>query len=254
MSVGLNESNAPSESRAHDEVALLVHELTIANRILLFHQIVDAFGHVSARHPVHPDRFLMARRIAPGLVREADIREFGLDGELIVEDGTATFLERFIHSAIYADRPDVNGVVHSHSPGIVSFSVVRGQPLRPVCHTAGFLLGEVPVFDMRDVAGPATDLMIRNQSHGHALSAVLGQGRVVLMRGHGSTVVGHSLQQAVYNAVYTETNARIQASALGLGAVTYLSPGEAKATDEVASVAVKRNWDFWKHQINRLYQ
>jgi ribulose-5-phosphate 4-epimerase/fuculose-1-phosphate aldolase len=251
MSVGIGELSTETDEAM--QIAACTQRLVIANRVLLFHQIVDAFGHVSARHPTRPDRFLMARRIAPGLVQQDDIREFGLDGDLIEDDGTLVFLERFIHSAIYIDRPDVHAIVHSHSSAVISFGVVRGQPLRPVCHGAGFLHGPVPIFDLSDIAGPATDLMIRNQTHGHALAAALGQGRLVLMRGHGSTTVGQSVPHAVYNAIYAETNARIQASALALGTVTYLTPEESRATDSLSSIAIERTWEFWKQEVARRY-
>src|SRR5438132_8493513 len=140
-------------------VSELKAELVTANKVLVRYGVVDAFGHVSARHPARADRFLMSKRMAPGLVGAGDIREFGLDGELIDKTGEPVFLERFIHSAIYAARPDVHSVVHSHSSTIVAFSV-SDQPLRPICHVCGFLRahekGGVPVFEIRESAGDAT--------------------------------------------------------------------------------------------------
>lgn len=246
--IGQNATNK-SESLVEDPVSAMIDELTAANKILLHFGIVDAFGHVSARHPTEPDQFLMSRRVAPGLVQRGDIRAHGLDGKLIVDDNSPLFLERFIHSAIYASRPEIHGVVHSHSPGTVSFSVVPESPLMAVCHTSGFLGAGAPIFDLRDSAGPATDLMIRNNEQGEALCESLGDNCVVLMRGHGATAVGQSLQQAVYHAVYTETNARVQASAMALGTVSYLSPGEAAATTAMSPHAIERTWAFWKSEV-----
>jgi ribulose-5-phosphate 4-epimerase/fuculose-1-phosphate aldolase len=228
----------------------LKQELALASRILLQHGVVDAFGHVSARHPTHPERFLMSRRLAPGLVSESDIREFGPDGDLLVPDGTPVFLERFIHSAIYAARPDVGAVVHSHSSSVISFGVVPSQPLRAVCHTCGFIKGTVSIFEIRDVAGGATDLLIRNPDLGRALAAVLDQDNLVLMRGHGSTVVGNSVPHAVYRAVYTEINARILSAASGMGPVTYISDAEAQTIEAGADIQIERNWDYWVSQLS----
>jgi ribulose-5-phosphate 4-epimerase/fuculose-1-phosphate aldolase len=229
-------------------VAAIKAELVVANKILLQYGIVDAFGHVSARHPVHADRFLMSRRIAPGLVSMEDIREFGLNGELREADGTPVYLERFIHSEIYVARPDVQAVVHSHSSAIVAFGIVD-QPLRPVCHTCGFLNGGAPVFEIRQSEGCASNLMIDSMARGKALVRSLGDESVVLMRGHGSTAVGPTISRAVYRAIYTETNARIQSTAASMGKVNYLTPEEAAAAEKLGDLQVERTWEFWKMQI-----
>lgn len=241
-------SQSPAAMWGYDR---LLDELVAANRILLHHQIVDAFGHVSARHPDRPDRFLMAGRKAPSLVNREDIREFNLDGELADPDGSPTFLERYIHSAIYASRPDVHSVVHSHSPGIVAFSIVKDQTLRPVCHTCGFLGGGAPVFEIRDEIGHASNLLITSQDLGMSLAKKLGDASYILMRGHGSTAVGKSLPGAVYNAIYAETNARIQTTALMMGEVTYLTVEEAATTADAGSspIGMERTWKHWRHEI-----
>ena len=231
------------------DIDALRGDLVTANRILLRHGIVDAFGHVSVRHPAISERFLMAKRVAPGLVQLEDIREFGRTGDLVDDDGSPVFLERFIHSEIYASRVDVQAIVHSHSPGIIAFGLVQGNPLRAVCHTCGFLNGPTPIFEIREAAGEATNLLIDCAGHGHELARKLGDASVVLMRGHGSTVVGSSLGQAVYRAVYTETNARIQATASSLGTITFLSEGEANATEATSDLQVERTWHFWKAEV-----
>jgi ribulose-5-phosphate 4-epimerase/fuculose-1-phosphate aldolase len=223
--------------------------LVLASRILCHHQVLDGFGHVSVRHPERSDRFLLSRRVAPGLMRESDIREFTLDGELSGGESTPVFLERYIHGAIYAARPDVQAVVHSHSPAIVTLSVVDAVRLRAICHTCGFLGDGVPNFEIRDVAGDSTDLLIRSAALGEALARALGDASVVLMRGHGSTTVGSSIPQAVYRAIYGETNARIQASAARLGPVKYLTPAEAAAAEATSAVQVERNWALWVQQL-----
>lgn len=225
-------------------------EVVLASHILLRYGVVDAFGHVSVRHPGDPDKFLMARRVPPGLVTVDDVLPFGLDGELVDRDGTPVFLERFIHSAIYARRADVQAVVHSHSHNIIAFGIVPSVPLRPVCHMCGFLSEGVPVFEIRDIAGDASNLLISTRALGEALAKDLGEANVVLMRGHGSTVVGGTLPQAVYRAIYTEANARIQATAASLGPITFLSPGEAQAVAEGEGLQIERAWQLWKEEVS----
>jgi HCOMODA/2-hydroxy-3-carboxy-muconic semialdehyde decarboxylase len=224
----------------------LVDDLVAANRILFDQGVVDAFGHVSVRHDQAPDRFLLARNMAPGHVTAEDIMEYDLDGRPVDPQGRRVYLERFIHGEIYRVRPDVVAVVHSHSPAVVPFSVVKGVPLQAICHMGGFLAAPVPIFEIRDVAGPSTDLLIRDGALGAALARSLGGSPAVLMRGHGSTVVGRSLREAVFRAVYTETNARLQLEALRLGPVTYLTPEEGEATTATNSSQIDRAWNLWR--------
>jgi HCOMODA/2-hydroxy-3-carboxy-muconic semialdehyde decarboxylase len=202
----------------------VIDDLVAGNRILYNEDIVDGYGHISARDPRDPNRFLLSRARAPGLVVATDIMEFGMDGEPVKDSGKPIYSERFIHSEIYKARPDVNSVVHTHSPTVVPFSVTN-EPLRPI--RAGFFYPEVPVFDTRDAAG-WTDLLISNPALGKALAAKLGNNSVVLLRGHGNAVVGPTVRVAVYNAVYTEAGAKLllQAKMLG-GPVNYLAPEEA---------------------------
>jgi ribulose-5-phosphate 4-epimerase/fuculose-1-phosphate aldolase len=226
----------------------VVEELVVANHILFDEGVVDGFGHVSLRHPARPDRFLLARSMAPALVTQADIIEFGLDGEPVAP-GPAPYAERFIHSEIYRSRPEIMSVVHSHSPAIVPFGVAAGARLRPIFHMGGFLGAATPVFEIRETAGAATDMLIRDARLGAALAARLGGNAVVLMRGHGSTTVGEHLRQAVFRAVYAEVNARLQSEALRLGPVTYLSDEEAAATTATNNTHIDRAWDLWRRRV-----
>jgi ribulose-5-phosphate 4-epimerase/fuculose-1-phosphate aldolase len=228
----------------------LLAELVDANRILATQGVVDAFGHVSVRHNESPDHFLLARNMAPGSVTADDILTFGLNGEPIDAEGRAVYLERFIHSEIYRLRPDVVSVVHSHSVSVVPFSVSQSAKLRAVCHMGGFLGVEVPNFEIRDVSGSATDLLIRDSISGAALARTLGRGAVALMRGHGSTSVGPTLRLAVFRAVYTEVNAREQLQAMQLGAVNYLTAEECAAATAGVGSQVNRAWNYWKAQVS----
>jgi len=238
-----------AKDRARDGAApdpALLADLVTANHILFDQGVLDAFGHVSVRHDKHPDRFLLARNMAPALVQAEDIVEFDLDGNPFDAAGRAIYLERFIHGEIYRARPDVMAVVHSHSPSVVPFSVSKTSTLRATCHMAGFIGTSTPVFEIRDYAGEANSLLITNNALGQGLADSLGQRSLVLMRGHGSTVVADSLQRVVYRAVYTEVNAQIQAAAAQLGEITFLSEGEVAETVRVIETQVVRAWNFWK--------
>jgi len=231
-----------------------VQELVDANHILHHQGIVDAFGHVSVRHDRDPARFLLARNIAPVRVQAADILEYAVDtGEPLMPDAPKLYLERYIHSEIYRVRPDVMAVVHNHSPAVLPFCIARGARLKPVCHMAGFLGGAEArdgpaLFEIRDHAGDASDLLIRNRALGAALARALGASRVVLMRGHGCTVVAPSLRVAVFRAVYTEVNARLLLQAAPLGEVEFLTPEEADATRTTNEGQVTRPWELWREQ------
>jgi ribulose-5-phosphate 4-epimerase/fuculose-1-phosphate aldolase len=228
----------------------LIDKLVLANRILYRQGVVDGFGHVSVRHDRSADHFLLARNMAPGLVRREDIVMFDLDGAALDAAGRRVYLERFIHAEIYRARPDVQSVVHSHSPNVIPFGVT-GTSLQPVFHMSGFLAEGSALFEIRDVAGD-TDMLISNASLGVALAAALGSRSTVLMRGHGSTVVGASLEQAVYRAIYAEVNARLQTQARQLGEVTYLNANEAAKAAATNDTQLPRVWDLWTREIGAI--
>ena len=228
----------------------LIDKLVLANRILYRQGVVDGFGHVSVRHDRSADHFLLARNMAPGLVRREDIVTFDLDGAAVDAAGRRVYLERFIHAEIYRARPDVQSVVHSHSPNVIPFGVT-GTSLQPVFHMSGFLAEGSALFEIRDVAGD-TDMLISNASLGVALAAALGSRSTVLMRGHGSTVVGASLEQAVYRAIYAEVNARLQTQARQLGEVTYLNANEAAKAAATNDTQLPRVWDLWTREIGAI--
>ena len=225
----------------------LIEDLVAANRILADQQVVDGFGHVSVRHDKDPSRFLLSRSMAPALVTTGDILEFDFDGNALIANGPPVYLERFIHAEIYRRRPDVHAIVHSHSPAVIPFAVTA-VPLQAVYHMSAFLGPGLPVFDIRDLAGD-TDMLIRNSALGASLATCLADNPAALMRGHGSITVGTSLPLAVFHGVYLEINARIQAEALRLGPVTFLSPQEASLAAPVSDSQAKRAWDLWKHQV-----
>ena len=228
----------------------ILDDLVDANHILYSEGVVDGFGHVSARHPENPGRFLIARSMAPALVTAEDIVELDLDGNAVRPNTPGSYLERFIHSEIYLARPDVVAVVHSHSAGIIPFGVVPTAGLKPVSHMGGYLGDGVPVYEIRDAGGPATDMLVKTPELGRALAKSLGKYSIVLMRGHGATMVGTaSVRQAVYRAVYAEKNARLQMEALRLGEPIYLTPEEAKGAALANDQNLDRAWNLWKREV-----
>jgi ribulose-5-phosphate 4-epimerase/fuculose-1-phosphate aldolase len=226
----------------------LVADLVTANHILYDQHVVDAFGHVSVRHDKRPDRFLLARNMAPALATAADIIEFDLDGNPIDAGDRKVYLERFIHGEIYRARPDVGAVVHSHSHSVIPFGAIRSHKLRAIFHMGGFIGTDTPVFEIRECVGDGSNLLISNNQLGAALATSLGPRAAILMRGHGATVVGPTLPEAVYRGVYLDINARLQLQTIALGAVNYLTEAEGQATAASNATQVGRAWEMWKTQ------
>jgi ribulose-5-phosphate 4-epimerase/fuculose-1-phosphate aldolase len=223
-------------------------ELVLANHILYQRGIVDAFGHVSVRSNARPEEFYLTRGIAPAIVTSGDVLVFGLDGEPLVNDGSDLYSERFIHAAIYASRPDVMGVVHSHSPAILPFTVT-GVDLKPLTTMGSFLADGVGLYDPQGPVGDS-NLLVQTLQLGRSLVAELGEKHVALMRGHGSTVVGRSVREAVSRAIYTEVNAKLQLEVMRMGVpVKYLTPGEARLLNAFTKPDVSRPWDLWVHEL-----
>ena len=227
----------------------VVDDLVAAYRTLASLNVLDAFGHVSVRDPRNPNRYLMSRSIAPEAVTAADILVLDLDSQIVdrKDEGTLLYRERFIHGEIYKVRPDVNAVVHSHSPTVVPFTVTRAK-LRPILHNAGFLGYGAPLFEIRKCAGNATDLLVETPALGKALARSLGKNAaVVLMRGHGDSVVGPTLRDAVFRAYYTEVNARLQLQAITIGGpINFLTKEEAITSSEAMLRAAARPWALWR--------
>jgi ribulose-5-phosphate 4-epimerase/fuculose-1-phosphate aldolase len=230
-----------------------IEDLVAAYRILAEFAVIDAYGHVSVRSEQDPNRYLLARSLAPELVTEADIMEYDLDSNPIDEQGRESVRERFIHGEAYKARPEVLAVVHNHSPTVVPFSVTNVQ-LRPIFHMAAFVGLGVPVFEIRDFA-QGTDMLVRNPSLGSALAGVLGDKPAALMRGHGAVVVGENLPRAVGRSIYLEQSAQMQLQAMTLvgseGRITFLDEAESIAGSKTQDYG--RAWPLWReHALAKL--
>jgi ribulose-5-phosphate 4-epimerase/fuculose-1-phosphate aldolase len=196
------QAQASKPAAAEDPHAKALADVVLANHILADQGVVDGFGHVSIRDPADPNKFLMARSMAPELVTPADVLEHDLDGNTTAPATTKLYLERFIHAEIYRARPDVMAIVHCHSPSLIPFAAT-GVALKPIYHMSSFLGSGVPVFEIHKAANGSTDMLVRNPELGRALAKSLGNHVAVLMRGHGAVIVGKDVQQAVFRAVYT---------------------------------------------------
>ncbi len=224
----------------------VLSDLVIANRILANENVVDAYGHVSVRHPADPGRYFLARSLSPHMVGREDIMQFDLEGNALEGDTRQPYLERFIHGAVYEARPEVLAVVHAHAEDVLPFGI-SGAPLRPVIHSGSFMGGEVPVWDIRDKFGD-TNLLVTNVAQGRDLALRLGANNVSLMRGHGFVAAARSLIEVVRMSVYVPRNARVQMAAMQLGTLKPLSPGEIAARNagyKPHSPETWRAWEYW---------
>jgi HCOMODA/2-hydroxy-3-carboxy-muconic semialdehyde decarboxylase len=230
-----------------------LEDLVAAYRILAEFGVIDAYGHVSVRSESDPNRYFLARSLAPELVREEDLMEYDLDSNPIDARGRESVRERFIHGEAYRARPEVMAVVHNHSPTVVPFSVTRVQ-LRPIFHMAAFVGLGVPVFEIRDFE-QGTDMLVRSAGLGAALAGVLGDKPAALMRGHGAVVVGENLPRAVGRSIYLEQSAQMQLQALTLagseGRIVYLDAAESIAGSKTQDYT--RAWPLWRERaLSRL--
>ena len=228
----------------------LVDDLVVSNRILSNEGVLDAFGHVSARHTTTPDRFLISHTRAPELVEADDLQLLDLRGTRVAGGERRSYEEVAIHAAVYRQRADVGAVVHSHAASVIPFGVT-GVPLRPIYHMASVIGDEIPVWDIAKRFGD-TDLLVRDAAQADDLIAALGARTVVLMRGHGCVVTGSDVRAAVFASIYLERNATLLAAALRLGDVRSLSAAETqRAAAMLRGHAGERAWEYWVRRLPR---
>ena len=181
-------------------VVAVIEDLVAANQILAAEGILPGYGHVSARHPEDPNRYFLSRAIAPELVTVDDILELDLDSVIVDSSGSSSYLERFIHGEIYKLRPDVQAVVHNHSPTVISFGI-GSTPLRPVFHQAAFFLDGIPIWDYRDF-GTADGALVDTPGRGRGLAVALADRPVVLMRNPSMVGLWATLRNGKWHGPY----------------------------------------------------
>ena len=227
------------------------YELALANRIIAHEGVLDGFGHVSMRHPEHPDRYLLARSRSPELIEPSDLLEFTLDSEPVVPPEGEMYGERVIHGCIYQARPDVNAVCHHHSPSVLPFCVT-GIALEPVFHMGPVMGQTVPFWDSRDDFGD-TDLMVVRPEEGRSLAKALGPNWMVLMRRHGATVAGRTLRELVFRTIYSTMNAEIQLRSMTVGTIGALSTVERQRSEprQLSPRPMARAWEYWTTRLRK---
>ena len=218
-------------------------DLVAAYRILAEHGVIDAYGHVSIRSPDNPQRYYIARSIAPQIVQVEDIMEYDLDSKPLDERGRESVRERYIHGEIYKARPEIIAVVHNHSPSVIPFSVT-GVPMKALFHMASFIGDGLPNFEIRKVK-KGSDLLVSDPKLGAALAKTLGKKPAALMRGHGAAVTGENLQRSVGRSIYLEMSAIMQMQALLLSRkINFMDKKEVEASASVQDY--KRAWPMWR--------
>jgi len=223
-----------------------ISELVIANRIISHLKLVDSFGHISVRNPENPERYFMSRARAPSLVSKEDILEFNLDSTAVDLRGLRPYSERFIHGCLYKSRPDVMAICHNHAHELLPLAVTK-VVVRPALHSAAVIGNEVPVWDIRDYFGD-TNMLVTTNEMGNSLAGAVGKGKAALMRGHGSVIVGKTVQDTVFTSFYLRLNSEVLIKAMSMGEpITYLSPGEIDRSGELHSEAASqgRAWEEW---------
>jgi len=227
----------------------LIEELTIANRILAHEGVLDAFGHVSVRHPTDPGRYLLSRSRSPALIEPDDILEFTLDSEPVRPPKAHLYAERVIHGCIYQARRDVVAVCHHHAPAVLPFAVA-GKPIAPVFHLGATMGETVPFWDQHDEFGD-TNLLVVKPEEGRSLARALGSHSAVLMNRHGATVVGGGLKEVVSRAIFMCQNAEYQLRALALGTPQALHRGEIRLAGSINTMpnVVTRTWEYWTMRL-----
>jgi ribulose-5-phosphate 4-epimerase/fuculose-1-phosphate aldolase len=233
-----------------DVLAETLYELIVATRILANEKVLDAFGHVSVRHPLNPQRYFIPRHRAPELAEISDLVELTLDSEPVRPTDFRLYSEKVIHGEIYKARPDVHAVCHHHAHAVLPYAI-SGQEIVPVFHL-GAVMGKVQFWDQRDEFGD-TNMLVVKPEEGASLARALGPHWTVLMRRHGATVAGTSLRELTFRTVFTCDNARLQSQAMAHGRVDALSPGEAKLTAAHQSrpPSTNRAWDYWVRQVEK---
>jgi HCOMODA/2-hydroxy-3-carboxy-muconic semialdehyde decarboxylase len=239
------------ETSMPDAFAELRHEVAVANRVLANEGIIDAFGHISARHPSDPNRYFISRHRASELVEPSDVLEMTLDSKPVHPTNVRLYSEMVIHGEIYKARPDVNSVCHHHAPSVLPFCAT-GVELVPLFHLGGTLGDKVPFWDSRDEFGD-TNLLVRTPEEGASHARALGSHSMLLLRRHGASLVGKTVRECVFRCIYTTRNAELQLRAMAIGTLGPLSPGEAEkcGAHNLGSRGVERAWEYWVTRLQK---
>ncbi|OAP61572.1 hypothetical protein AYL99_03775 [Fonsecaea erecta] len=261
-----------SHNEAAGPLTDALRDLISANHILDHYGVVDAYGHISIRHPLEPSQYIMCGYMAPALVASPEdlISYHVADSSTVEQHAKKGYSERFIHGEIYRRFPGVHCVIHSHAEEVLPYVVSMGVKLQAVYHMAGFLGSRgVKVFDIDPLyhAGEQRDMLVNNARFGAALAEQFvsapdmqsPEEAVVLMRRHGFTCVGRDLVTAVYRAIYTRINAEAQTKAMAVanhapGGLLGLGLGHGAATGDVGFQALTDDQSLGCATMNEAFQ
>ena len=223
-------------------VSDLKRDVISACRILGKQQLVEGFGHVSARLP-DSESFLLTPRISLALVGETDLLTLNLDGKVVEGHHPAPF-EAWLHTAIMKSKPSVNAITRIHARVANMFSVTE-RKLEPVHNHGSFFAGGVPVFKRPD--------LISTAELGVQITQELGDDPAILLRGNGQVTVGRTIPEAVMMAIYLEETAVMLYGALQIGTPIPLSASESKQRriEALPPVDLERAWNFFKKRADR---
>ncbi len=233
-----------------DTLAESLRELALANRMVANEGVLDAFGHVSMRHPGNPNRYFLSRSRAPELVAPEDLIEYDLDSRPIAEPGVTQYSERVIHGEIYKARSDVMSVCHHHSPAFMPL-IATGTDYVPVFHLGAVGGIKPPYWDQHDEFGD-TNMLVVKPEEGASLARALGRHWMVLMNRHGVTVAGTSVRDCVFRSIYAARNAEYLVQAMAIGStIAALSPGETERAGNITgtTTGLTRSWEYWAMRV-----
>lgn len=224
----------------------------LANRIMANEGLVDAFGHVSVRNPENPNTFFQSRSCSPEFVTVDDIIEIDLDGNVVSDTKARPYGERFIHSEILKQRPDMNAVFHGHPAEVVALSATD-IPYIPITHTGAVFYEEVPVYNDYDITNAT---LICTPAEAGRVARCIGKTRACLMKNHGYIVVGEGIVEMVMGAVFFRDNCRAltQAYVLGNGKISRMSAemGRAAIEKHIKHQGVlERTWNYWLERAKK---
>lgn len=218
----------------------LRQDVAQGNRIIERFGLSNAFGHVSARIP-GSSTFLLPARRSPGFADAQTLLVLDFEGNVVSGQGSPNS-EHWIHSRIYAARPDVGSVVHAHSPGCVCLTQI-GQPHRIVHNQGGAFADGVAEYNRIG--------LIRSRELGDLLAQTLGSGRAAMMRGHGITTVAGDVRSATIAACFLEESAALQLRMLAaaggdVARIRAFTDDEAdRVRDQLSAPIVERAWDYY---------
>lgn len=232
-----------------DRLADIRNDIALASRMLAHENVLDAFGHVSMRHPGDPGRYLLSRSRSPQLVEPDDIMEYTLDSEPVKPPKAAMFAERVIHGCLYEARPDVMAVCHHHAAAVLPFCIA-GVPIEPVFHLGAAGGETTPFWDQHAEFGD-TNLLVRTLEEGRSHARALGRHNALLLNRHGATVVGSDIRELVSRSIFMCQNATYQLQAHLLGRVDKLRPGEVKLASTLNAMpnVTGRTWEYWTMRL-----